>query len=225
MGEQTLRPITIKQLKNVVIQPDGTFKIDGVDVTQVTFVGVIRGVNELATNVSYQIEDGTDTVEVRRWVDHTETASDAQQRRELSELTYVRVYGRLNQFNNKVNCVAFAMRPITDFNELTYHLLDTIYTHVSFTKSSNDVDNKMDIDSGSFAANTRGTGRSVNDQVMDALKQYHDREEGAHIDQIIRQLRGTASEGQVRDAIEYLTNEGHCFTTIDDFHIKSTESY
>lgn len=35
MGEQTLRPLTVKQLKTCSIPQDQTFRIDGSDVTQV----------------------------------------------------------------------------------------------------------------------------------------------------------------------------------------------
>ncbi len=37
MGEQTMRSITIKQIKNCEIPQDGTFRIDGTDVTQVNY--------------------------------------------------------------------------------------------------------------------------------------------------------------------------------------------
>ena len=35
MGEQTLRPVTMKQLANCEITQEGTFRIDNADVTQV----------------------------------------------------------------------------------------------------------------------------------------------------------------------------------------------
>jgi replication factor A2 len=38
MGEQTLRPLTVKQIKNASIPQEGTFRIDNADVTQVSFV-------------------------------------------------------------------------------------------------------------------------------------------------------------------------------------------
>lgn len=80
------------------------------------------------------MEDGTGSMEVRQWIDQTETASDAQKRRELVPDMYVRVNGRLNNFGNKISCVAFQIRPITDFNEITYHFLETIHVHLSLTK-------------------------------------------------------------------------------------------
>ncbi|KAG0165234.1 replication factor A protein 2 [Apophysomyces sp. BC1034] len=222
MGEQTLRPVTLKQLRNAQIPQDGSFKIDGADVTQVTFVAVIRQVQEMTTNFSYTMEDGTGVIEVRRWVESNETAEETQRRRELVADLYVRVYGRLNNFNNRISCIAFAIRPITDFNEISFHFLDAIHTHVSLTKTGSDTDAVMgqaSLDVGS------GGGSDVHKRVIDAVKMYQDREEGASVDQIIQKLQGVYNESVIRDAIEYLTNEGHCYTTIDDYHIKSTESY
>jgi hypothetical protein len=36
MGEQTLRPLTVKQIKNCSTSQDNNFKIDNADVTQVS---------------------------------------------------------------------------------------------------------------------------------------------------------------------------------------------
>lgn len=38
MGEQTMRALTIKQIKNCDIPQDGVFRVDGADVTQVNRV-------------------------------------------------------------------------------------------------------------------------------------------------------------------------------------------
>lgn len=48
--------------------------------------------------------------------------------------TYVRVNGRINSFSSRVSVVGHFIRPIVDFDEITYHLLDTIHTHMKFAK-------------------------------------------------------------------------------------------
>lgn len=52
---------------------------------------------------------------------------------------YVRIVGRINSFNDRINVMAFSIRPITDFNEITYHLLDTIYNHLNFSKGGDSI--------------------------------------------------------------------------------------
>ena len=41
---------------------------------QVTFVGIIRNLARNATNVSYNIEDGSGMIDVRAWSDNSSTA-------------------------------------------------------------------------------------------------------------------------------------------------------
>jgi hypothetical protein len=47
---------------------------------------------------------------------------------------YVRVIGRLHQFNHHIQVAANIISIIEDPNELTYHFLDTIYIHLTIGK-------------------------------------------------------------------------------------------
>ncbi|KAG1438201.1 hypothetical protein G6F56_012743 [Rhizopus delemar] len=137
MSEQTLRPVTVKQIRNSESQTgEGLCKVDNVDCTQVTFVGIIRNIHTLQMNMVYTIEDGTGSIDVRRWIEQNETEEESDDRRSLIQDIYVRVYGRINHFNGRVTVTAFSIKPIVDFNELTYHFLDAIQSHVTFSKPS-----------------------------------------------------------------------------------------
>lgn len=108
----------------------GDFKIDGASAPQVTFVGQIRGVNAQATNITLKIDDGTGQVEVKKWID-----GDKPEDAEAYELeSHVRVWGRLKSFSNKRHVGAHAIRPVADFNEVNYHMLEATYVHLYFTK-------------------------------------------------------------------------------------------
>jgi len=47
---------------------------------------------------------------------------------------YLRVFGRLKAFNNKRHVAAHVIRPITDYNEGQYHLLEATAVHLYFTR-------------------------------------------------------------------------------------------
>ena len=47
---------------------------------------------------------------------------------------YVRVVGHLRSFNKQRNMMAFHVRPVEDFNEISHHLSEVIYTHLAVTK-------------------------------------------------------------------------------------------
>ena len=69
-GKDTVRPVTIRQaIRAAHPHPDAEFKIDGEVATQITFVGQIRAVATLTTNITYKVDDGTDIIEVKQWID------------------------------------------------------------------------------------------------------------------------------------------------------------
>ncbi|KAG2205498.1 hypothetical protein INT47_005872 [Mucor saturninus] len=210
MGEQTLRPLTVKQIKGCSIPQDDLYRIDEADVTQVTIVGVIRSVQELATNYIYMVEDGTGAIEVKKWVEQSETPEESEARRLLLPDTYVRVNGRLNSFSGRISVSGHFIRPITDFNEVTYHFLDTIYIHLTFVKPNGGT--AMEIDSAP---------KSVNAAVSDFIQKYDPDSQGCTAEQIIYKFKDVYNEQEIRNAIEYLENEGQCYTTDNNEHIKS----
>lgn len=74
---------------------------------------------------------------------------------------------------------------------------------------------RMEIDSGN------GAQKSLNERIIDVVKRYQDDEEGVHVDQIAKELQEDGEK--IRSLVEELQNEGHLYTTTDDYHIKSTD--
>ncbi|KAK1700113.1 hypothetical protein BDP55DRAFT_723713 [Colletotrichum godetiae] len=131
-SEESLRPVTIKQVIDAEeAYPGADFKIDGATVTQVTFVAQIRQISPQPTNITLKLDDGTGLIEVKKWVD-TDKKDDADEKLEIEG--HVRVWGRLKSFNGKRHVGAHFIRPVTDFNEVNYHLLEATYVHLHFTK-------------------------------------------------------------------------------------------
>ncbi|KAI8329932.1 hypothetical protein BC941DRAFT_506473 [Chlamydoabsidia padenii] len=215
LNEHSLRPVTVKQIQNVEVFAENTqtFFIDGAEVTQVKVVGVIRHVNEQTTSTTYRVEDGTGSIEVRKWTEQNETNTNISSKQVLLPDMYVRVEGRLNNFNNRISLLALEVRPITDYNEITFHLLDATYNHIRLKKIKDD---PMQISSGD--------GNSVYDQIYSVITACKE-EEGIHMDQIIQQLSGRISEMEIKNAVEYLINEGRCYNTVDEEHIRSTDAF
>jgi hypothetical protein len=70
LNKQSLAPCTIKQLKNAPASGgDNGFSVDGKDLHQVTIVGLITHADEQNTNLQYTIDDGTDSINVKMWID------------------------------------------------------------------------------------------------------------------------------------------------------------
>ncbi|KAL8965150.1 MAG: hypothetical protein Q9183_004005, partial [Haloplaca sp. 2 TL-2023] len=140
--KETLRPCTIKQVQDASQpHPDAEFKIDDVEVQQLTFIGQIRNISTQTTNITYKLDDGTGTVEVKQWIDAEASNSmdlgdggHKSGQSGLVENEWARVWGRLKAFNNRRHVGAHVIRPVTDKMEIQYHLLEATYVHLYFTR-------------------------------------------------------------------------------------------
>ena len=218
--------MTIKQILDAEQPyPDANFRIDGVEVTQVTLVGMVRAVSPQTTNVTLRLDDGTGTVEVKQWLD-----SD-KQTPEFPLEAYVRVWGRLKSFNNKRHVGAHVIKPIEDFNEVNYHLVESTYVHLYFTKGplasggegsgNNNAGGGDDGGDGMFVDNYGGGGNAKLNNcsrgaktMFSYMRNTPGGNEGVHLNAI-----ANGAKMQVRDvlaAADELLGQGLIYTTIDD---------
>lgn len=128
----SLTPVTIRQINEATQPvPDGEFTVNNVSLNMVSFVGVIRKVENQTSAVILTIEDGTGSVDVKRWVDDkTTTAAEETETFQAMENSYVYVTGALNEFNQKKAIQQSKIVQITDHNEVLYHMLYSISNHL-----------------------------------------------------------------------------------------------
>ena len=242
-NRQSLIPVTIKQLKNALAVANGEngFTLDGRDLHQVTVVGLIMHADEQQTNLQYQIDDGTDTIMVKKWTDADAPDDEAERRALCKEGAYVRVIGQLRSFNHAKNIVAYSIEPITDFNEYTFHFLEVVHTHLRHTKGAVPGAAAVGAAAGVYGAPVapgmvrgaapvpgapaaRAPGASLQDLVLKFFQS-----KGAASDAgctVLEAAQALASNGvqeaQVRSIVQELVDDGHLYSTIDDDHFKST---
>ncbi|KAL1902600.1 Replication factor A protein 2 [Sporothrix stenoceras] len=135
-NEDSLRPVTIKQLLETEEAYPGApeFTIDGAAITQLTIVGQVGAVNPQPTNVTYRIDDGTGSIDVKKWVDADKSEDETEAPFALDQ--YVRVFGRLKLFNQKRFVAAHFLRAVDDYNEVSYHALEATYVHLTLTRGA-----------------------------------------------------------------------------------------
>ena len=229
-GKDTLRPVTIKQLIDAE-HPHADaehFLIDGSETTQVTFVGQIRNISYQATNVTYKLDDGTGTFEVKVWVDSEQSNHDDpnSMHAKLSENAYARVWGKLKTFGKK-HVVAHIVRPITDYNEINYHLLEATYVHLFFSRGPLDqLQNKSgangangqqqgnDADGGYGGNRLPATATSGARKVYQCISNTPQTNEGLHMQDIA--MRTQMEVADVLKAGDELQGMGLIYTTVDD---------
>lgn len=235
-GKDSLRPVTIKQLNDAHHpHPDAEhFMIDNTETTQVTFIGQVRNISKQTTNVTYRLDDGTGTIEVKVWVDSDSmmTSEDGVgAKEEVKEEQYVRVWGRMKQFNNKRHVGATIVRPVQDYNEIQYHLLEATVVHLHFSRGpleqikgggqsgagANGAMNGMN--GGYQQQNGGGSGlppsaSTAAKRVYKCLMDTPQQNEGLHLQDIALQTGMDVSD--VQKGGDELQGLGVIYTTVDD---------
>ncbi|XP_022090266.1 replication protein A 32 kDa subunit-like isoform X2 [Acanthaster planci] len=234
---QNLIPCTIAQVLQAT-QVDEHFKIGEVEINQVSIVGLIRQVEIAATNILYKVDDRTGPLlDIRQWIDNDENTPEELQPQVYSENTYIKVIGNIRTFGGKRSISPFKIKPLTDLNELTLHMLETVHTHMLLTKRKSlgastsgtfgthqfmtPSKGGMASTSGYGAVTTANGLNSVQAEVHRLITACPD-DQGVSINFLATSLKGTPYN-KIKDALEFLSNEGHIYSTIDDDHFKSTD--
>ncbi|OAQ69092.1 DNA-directed RNA polymerase I subunit RPA1 [Pochonia chlamydosporia 170] len=229
--DESLRPVTIKQILSAEEAFAGAdFKIDNSTITQITFVGQIRSVNPQPTNVTLKIDDGTGQIEVKKWID-ADKQDDVKPEQQYELDSYVRVWGRLKSFSNKRHVGAHVIRPVKDFNEVNYHLLEATYVHLYFTRgplggAAANGGESMFVDGGGYGdanGGAAGAGQMPNKlsgcgplakKMFNYMNGTPGGNEGVHLNVI-----STSTGMSVRDVLsasDELLGQGLIYTTVDD---------
>ncbi|KAI8629585.1 replication protein A, subunit RPA32 [Xylariaceae sp. FL1651] len=244
VNDESLRPVTIKQMIDAepVYAGDALFKIDGQDVKQVTFVGMVRSISQQTTNITYKLDDGTGVIEVKLWLDADKQESAEGAGPQFKEEDYVRVWGRLKSFSNsnKRHVGAHVIKPVRDFNEVNYHLLEATYVHLFFKRGAvpQPGGNENTTMGGTGAGGAAGGDSMFVDSGHDAklrnysakakkmyncLNQANGISEGVNMHVIAREANMTIQD--VMAAAEELLGYGSIYTTLDDETFAILEGY
>jgi len=197
--------------------------------SQLSIVGQVLQVSAQATNTTYRIDDGTGTIEVKQWVDSD--AAPESIRPTPKEGQYIHVWGRLKEFNSKRHIGSHVIRTITDFNEVSYHLLEATAVHLYFTRGLPESANGavksegggMFVDGYGGATNGAAAGGAKQlparitasaRKVYTMLRDEPQNNEGLHVHDIARKLGMQTND--VFKAGDELLQDGLIYTTVDD---------
>jgi len=227
--EESLRPVTIKILRDATNDGQDTFKHDGRPLTQIKFIGQVQNLNKQTTYINFSIDDGTGVCDVKRYLD-SETQQEIAESGGMAKLPqvgqYAKVIGTMKEFNNKRYVSSVFVRPVTDPNEIAHHFLETTLVHLQFTRGTPTkagVEHNMSGMGGmggdmGYANNTGAMqmpAMSANAQkVYNYLQQAEQGNEGCNAQQIAADLRMDIAKCQL--AGQELIGKGLAFTTLDD---------
>jgi len=223
----TVRRLTVKQLHQAVSSGGDDIVIDGAPVGNVSLVGKVTEFVSNATVMSLKLDDGTGTVLVKQFKQDT---VDYDLGNDLREGMYVRVFGTMSQYSGEWHVNAFAIRPVTDHNEITYHLSQVMFQHAHFTKGQANAPG-----AGQANTNAATTGFGNMDSGMMPVDEEVDRifkdfettmggnDAGYTVKDVVAASNNRLNEDAVMKSIHNLVDAGHLYSTIDDHHWKSCQ--
>lgn len=131
--DKPILPVTVRQLQMAPESEGDIIKVDGVQPGYYKIVGTIESVEEHATVITYMINDTTGTIKCIFYLDKDD-GGGAQRFAHCRQDSFVRVVGLCRSPGEDLNMYIYNMQPVSDFNEVTHHMLETIYCHNLATK-------------------------------------------------------------------------------------------
>jgi len=215
--DDSMLPVTIKQIKNLVHDPNLGSLIDGRLAKQVFLIGRITKVVADELYFVYTITDGTGEFNVQEFVNESS-------QNPYSKDNYIMVYGRIAGDHSSI--YSFAIRPLSNVNEISYHLTQALYAHLTHTKK---------LSAPVQPANTnkapnQGIPKQTNSEpvqdpterakaaVLDYIKNNGDPTQGVSSAAIIAALGSKFSAEIINSTILSLSFNGEIYSTSEEDH-------
>jgi len=157
--EQTLIPVTIKMLL-AAAKSNNTLQ-DGREPHQVKIVAAVREVTKGSTSYNYTVEDGTGAIEVKEWIEDGNITMTQMREDAAMEHQYIRIVGKLGEYDNKPQVVAHSVRKVTTGNELTHHFLEVVHSAEKYNKQGGHIVGSPSMAMGGMNFNAGGMQAST----------------------------------------------------------------
>ncbi|XP_072530733.1 replication protein A 32 kDa subunit-like [Salminus brasiliensis] len=215
-------PCTVSQLMSATPHQDAFF-IKGIEINQVSVVGVIRRTKPSVAHVVYTLDDMTGPpVDVKQWMNLEDVNMNSCV---IPPGTYIKLVGSLRSFQHRRSLVAFSIRRVEDLNEVTSHMLEVVQAHLLNDGSSCSMMKNKSMTSAimslSNARESTSYGFTANQSQVFNLIKSCPLAEGISV-QSLRTTLKYLSLYDLRASLQFLINEGHIFSTVDEDHFKST---
>lgn len=233
---QNLVPIKI----NDIIQADEDgIKMEGREVGMVDIVGRIKSVEQTATKTVYVVDDNTGTIEAVHWTDSDAGTGSESTAAAVSEGMHGRVIGSVRSQQGTKHVMAFRILPLASEAEIDSHRLECEYAKLKL-RQLNEKENRAiganmngglsnsmvgvggSAGMGANAMNTSSFSNTKHESVFKILSGCN-REEGLSRDEMMQMLKGKISRKDLDDTLEFLSGEGHIYSTTDEDHFKTTD--
>lgn len=245
--DKSILPVTVKQLQMAQEGSGDAVEVDGVSAGYHKLVGTIESIEEHTTVITYMINDTTGTIKCMFYVERDDGAVGGMQKyANCRQDSFVRVVGLCRSPGAELNVLIYSMQPVTDFNEVTHHMLDTIYCHnVAVKGALPAVGGAAAKSAGNYnmgmgnlaprAPMTPGVqqaqggvaiDREIRDAILEAIRKTANGDEGTTRKNVMGYIQSSGLNFNMQDVAKTLTlmhEDGAVYGTIDEEHFMSTE--
>ncbi|CAF3647655.1 unnamed protein product [Adineta steineri] len=183
----------------------------------VMIMGLIHDTNHEVSGslATYNIEDHSGgLLEIKWWHDDSNQS--------LKPFTYIKVVGQVKIFSGKTHVVAHHISKMQTLNELIAHSLECIHASM-FIRKQEQMINGTNNNIQKTSTTTISNGFTpIQNAVLQFLKPVTSMT-GCSVTEICKQLK-QFTEFQVKQALEFLTGEGHIYSTTDDDHFRAANN-
>lgn len=229
----------IKQLKLIEADQDSNYTFFGRPLDLICIVGVIKNMEKKSTIVHYHIEDSSGAIEC---MEYLAAGNERNENMNLKIGSMIKVYGKLKTANGAKTFTAVTIRSVDAYSEVLYHRLASIrdacqLEHLSKGMSlavamgnpgrelAASLAGQHDMDFNSTTSNNGNMGGYNFDS---ALKNKLMMMIGACIEQFgitkqeLQEALPQTNEKELTDTLQFLSDEGHIYTTVTDNHFQMT---
>ncbi|XP_072744302.1 replication protein A 32 kDa subunit-B [Anoplolepis gracilipes] len=211
-NDRSIVPVTIKHITSA----SGDLQIAGKSVNTLTFVGIVRNIEQDTTKISFSIQDDTGTVTAVMWLEADKNPSENI----CTQVnTYVRVYGLLRNQNNQQHVLILRMHPVEDLNELTCHFMEVMY-FILKAKKPEEAESTLTHTTTGFD-NTMSGMSTEQVTVLEIVRSANDSECGIEKRDILTRVPKHVIP-RIDEILDFLLCEGHIYTTSSEDFFKAT---
>ena len=162
---------------------------------------------------------------------------------EHAEGNPIKVVGSIRSHQEKKHIMAFMIHEVQSQAEYDAHLLEVVYSHLKLRQLQQKINGQIMGSDGSLSQSMMGGGLGIQggvsssyvsssanqsfgnsnyDMVYGLIKQSTD-EAGIDRDSIFGGVKKGMSRNEMDNALDFLSSEGHIYSTIDEDHFKTTD--
>ncbi|XP_014233732.1 replication protein A 32 kDa subunit-A-like [Trichogramma pretiosum] len=179
----------------------------------ITIVAVVTKIEPASTKIAYEFQDETGSIRGIKWLENE--SSEFISPVEINN--YARVYAMIRDQGEEHTLLILSIQPLEHLNELVAHLMEVTLMCLEGQKGISNTQSTTAVGSG---GDTQSGSMNPSQKLVLEIIKNGDQEYGAERDEIKAKVPQNLI-AKVDEIIEFLSAEGHIYTTKTDDYFKA----